>query len=118
MEFQHHYQYEIINTENVFEAARYLVTTELYKKMKINLDTVWRSRNIQEFIVDPEDNINDGTNAAVNEDAGSNEDENNTSEQNDEIEQTDCQQVTLLDSNEGIEFAPGEGQTPLPLLKD
>ncbi|KAK3913039.1 Late embryogenesis abundant protein 1 [Frankliniella fusca] len=103
------YAFENVRPEKVFNAARYLVNTDLYKQHNITLNESW----LQQF----HDETN---NSATNLISTSNTDD--SIEQADEIDDLTDQQETLLTSgfvaNSGVKIAPGEGNMPLSLTLD
>src|SRR5439155_18649926 len=61
MMYKHHYMHESIRPNVVYEAAKYLCKSELYKDEGIVLSDEWKrqySGNVADFIVDSEDNSN------------------------------------------------------------
>ncbi|KAK3908919.1 putative HTH-type transcriptional regulator YuaB, partial [Frankliniella fusca] len=103
------YAFENVRPEKVFNAARYLVNTDLYKQHNITLNESW----LQQF----HDETN---NSATDLISTSNTDE--STEQADEIDDLTDQQETLLTSgfvaDSGVKIAPGEGNMPLSLTLD
>lgn len=118
MEYKQHYQYETIRPEVVFAAARYLVTTPLYQKYNINLNETWE--RLDKFIVDSYDEPPEekGQPEAPNSKADNEEAEDLQQQYNEEDAENCQQEVTLYDSVTGIEYAPGEGETPVSILLD
>ncbi|KAK3908159.1 Integrin alpha-PS5, partial [Frankliniella fusca] len=103
------YAFENVRPEKVFNAARYLVNTDLYKQHNITLNESW----LQQF----HDETN---NSATDLISTSNTDE--SIEQADETDDLTDQQETLLTSgfvaDSGVKIAPGEGNMPLSLTLD
>ncbi|KAK3908248.1 Integrin alpha-PS5, partial [Frankliniella fusca] len=103
------YAFENVRPEKVFNAARYLVNTDLYKQHNITLNESW----LQQF--------HDETNNSVNDPVSSSNTDEST-EQADEIDDLMDQQETLLTSgfvaDSGVKIAPGEGNMPLSLTLD
>ncbi|KAK3908800.1 Amino-acid acetyltransferase, mitochondrial [Frankliniella fusca] len=103
------YAFENVRPEKVFNAARYLVNTDLYKQHNITLNESW----LQQF----HDETNNTANDSI---STSNTDDSN--EQADEIDDLMDQQETLLTSgfvaDSGVKIAPGEGNMPLSLTLD
>ncbi|KAK3907366.1 putative membrane protein P31B10.04 [Frankliniella fusca] len=103
------YAFENVRPEKVFNAARYLVNTDLYKQHNITLNESW----LQQF--------HDETNNSAN-DSISSSNTNDSTEQADEIDELMDQQETLLTSgfvaDSGVKIAPGEGNMPLSLTLD
>ncbi|KAI0260982.1 hypothetical protein BGY98DRAFT_1104552 [Russula aff. rugulosa BPL654] len=100
----HHYLYEPISPNAVFQAAEYLVRQPLFQSLGITIDNQWGENPPQIFNVDQEND-----NVEIEEGLEGHEQDaiNNVIEQE-----------TLMDANQGVEFAPGEGQVPLSLLLD
>ncbi|KAK3920096.1 Ketol-acid reductoisomerase (NADP(+)), partial [Frankliniella fusca] len=102
------YAFENVRPENVFNAARYLVNTDLYKQHNITLNESWS----QQFH-DETNNTTDLISTSNTEDS---------TEQVDEIDDLMDQQETLLTSglvaDSGVKIAPGEGNMPLSLTLD
>ncbi|KAK3921584.1 putative carboxypeptidase, partial [Frankliniella fusca] len=103
------YAFENVRPEKVFNAAKYLVNTQLYKQHKISLNENW----LQQF--------HDQTNDAITDSVSSSNEDNPIQQAADEDDLTD-QQETLLTSgfvaDSGIKIAPGEGNMPLSLTLD
>ncbi|KAK3909841.1 ATP-dependent DNA helicase [Frankliniella fusca] len=103
------YAFENVRPEKVFNAARYLVNTDLYKQHNITLNESW----LQQF-------YDETNNSATDLISTSNTDE--STEQADEIDDLTDQQETLLTSgfvaDSGVKIAPGEGNMPLSLTLD
>ncbi|KAE8747057.1 hypothetical protein FOCC_FOCC006195 [Frankliniella occidentalis] len=101
------YAYEHVRPERVFNAAKLLVNTELYKKHNITLNENW----LQQFQTQSEI---DNTNSSSCTDSNLNEVS--------EIDDLMDHQETLLTggfiADSGIRMAPGEGQIPLSLTLD
>lgn len=114
LQYEHSFMTETIRTAKIYEAARYLVNTELYKKHNIVLSSDWlNSMNSTEepFISNVEDLelVSRLT---------------NTNFIQDDVDEVNPQE-TLLDNNpvenlplQRISIAPGEGQRPLDMLLD
>ncbi|KAK3919901.1 Ankyrin repeat domain-containing protein 11 [Frankliniella fusca] len=102
------YAFENVRPEKVFNAARYLVNTDLYKQHNITLNESW----LQQFH-DETNNTTDLISTSNIEDS---------TEQADEIDNLMDQQETLLTSgfvaDSGVKIAPGEGNMPLSLTLD
>ena len=127
MEYQHDYMTETIRPAKVFEAARYLITTDLYIKHGININNNWLdtfgSENVVPFVADNRDE-NTVNNIFNNQnDVGENNDNN--------IDELDADnlnpggQETLLDNVpveniplQRVIMAPAEGQRPLDMIMD
>ena len=112
-----HYMYETVSSSAIYDAACYLVTTPLYKAENICLDSTWLQNDIKEFIVDDDDD----------DEQHDDEQQTNSSlpveiptveKEQVETEEQQISEETLIDSCDGIEFAPGEGQMPLSMLLD
>ncbi|KAK3921602.1 Cytochrome P450-terp, partial [Frankliniella fusca] len=103
------YAFENVRPEKVFNAAKYLDNTPLYKQHKISLNENW----LQQF--------HDQTNDAITDSVSSSNEHNPLEQADDEDDLTD-QQETLLTSgfvaDSGIKIAPGEGNMPLSLTLD
>ncbi|KAK3911982.1 Large tegument protein deneddylase, partial [Frankliniella fusca] len=103
------YAFENVRPEKVFNAAKYLVNTQLYKQHKISLNENW----LQQF--------HDQTNDAITDSVSSSNEDDPIQQAADEDDLTD-QQETLLTSgfvaDSGIKIAPGEGNMPLSLTLD
>ncbi|KAK3922139.1 ATP-dependent DNA helicase [Frankliniella fusca] len=103
------YAFENVRPEKVFNAAKYLVNTQLYKQHKISLNENW----LQQF--------HDQTNDAITDSVSSSNEDDPIQQAADEDDLTD-QQDTLLTSgfvaDSGIKIAPGEGNMPLSLTLD
>ncbi|KAK3931415.1 Nuclear receptor corepressor 1, partial [Frankliniella fusca] len=102
------YAFENVRPEKVFNAARYLVNTDLYKQHNITLNESW----LQQFH-DETHNTTDLISTSNIEDS---------TKQADEIDDLMDQQETLLTSgfvaDSGVKIAPGEGNMPLSLTLD
>ncbi|KAK3926169.1 Integrin alpha-PS5 [Frankliniella fusca] len=103
------YAFENVRPEKVFNAAKYLVNTQLYKQHKISLNENW----LKQF--------HDQTNDAITDSVSSSNEDDPIQQAVDEDDLTD-QQETLLTSgfvaDSGIKIAPGEGNMPLSLTLD
>ncbi|XP_058986622.1 uncharacterized protein LOC131806501 [Musca domestica] len=115
LQYEHSFMTETIRPAKIYEAARYLVNTELYKKHNIVLSSDWlnsmNSTEEQPFISNVEDLelVSRLT---------------NTNFIQDDVDEVNPQE-TLLDNNpvenlplQRISIAPGEGQRPLDMLLD
>ncbi|XP_037820089.1 uncharacterized protein LOC119609402 [Lucilia sericata] len=127
LEYQHDYMTETIRPARVIEAARYLVTSDLYIKHGITIDSNWfesfASQNVVPFVADRQDeNI-------INNIFENQNDYNSNAESN--IDEFDVEnlnpggQETLLDNVpvenvplQRLVMAPGEGQRPLDMVID
>ncbi|XP_058974718.1 uncharacterized protein LOC131800881 [Musca domestica] len=115
LQYEHSFMTETIRPAKIFEAARYLVNTELYRKHNIVLSNEWlNSMNCTEecpFVSNVED-LELVSRLS------------NTNFIQDDVEEVNPQE-TLLDNNpvenvplQRISIAPGEGQRPLDMLLD
>ncbi|XP_037825564.1 uncharacterized protein LOC119613607 [Lucilia sericata] len=126
LEYQHDYMTETIRPAKVIEAARYLITTELYIKHGIHIDDNWfssfDSQNVVPFFADRRDeNI---IRNIFNHQTISGNNDNNIDEFDMENLNPGGQQ-TLLDNVpveniplQRVIIAPGEGQRPLDMVVD
>lgn len=101
-----HYMYQAIRTNIVYKAAQYLVRQPLYREMEITINAPWIENPPLEFDVEQ---IGD---------ALRNHAEEELDDEEENVVNNVIEQETMLDNNEGIEFAPGEGETPIYLLLD
>ncbi|KAK3933220.1 Integrin alpha-PS5 [Frankliniella fusca] len=103
------YAFENVRPEKVFNAARYLVNTDLYKQHNITLNESW----LQQFHEETNNSATDSISTSNTDDS---------TEQADEIDDLMDQQETLLTSgfvaDSGVKIAPGEGNMPLSLTLD
>ncbi|CAG9807951.1 unnamed protein product [Chironomus riparius] len=107
---QNHYLYERIRPAVVYEAGKILVQTPLYIKEGINLDESWQ--------VGANDIFNSDSNEAPMDEDTENQSDPESETQRADEEVNQLYEETLLDANEAIEFAPGEGQIPVSILTD
>ncbi|KAG5685151.1 hypothetical protein PVAND_014343 [Polypedilum vanderplanki] len=116
--YRSYYMKERVRPGAIWKAAQLLCNTELYKHEGITLNHAYESQDMN--LQDPEPS---SSNTVPNVETG------NMS--NSELQQTPTAVVpqnteqenyipeeTLLDSNEGLNFAPGEGQIPIPMFLD
>ncbi|XP_058982643.1 apical junction molecule-like [Musca domestica] len=115
LQYEHSFMTETIRPAKIFEAARYLINTELYRKHNIVLSNEWlNSMNCTEecpFVSNVED-LEFVSRLS------------NTNFIQDDVEEVNPQEP-LLDNNpvenvplQRISIAPGEGQRPLDMLLD
>ncbi len=109
-----HFIYESVRPAVCYEAAKYLIQQPLYKSEGVILSDCWEEKHTEQnenFIVNNENNNNEENSNLNNKDDDWDETVN---DQSDNVTTND----TLLQDSSAISFAPGEGRTPMSLLKD
>lgn len=123
--FKHDYMCETIRPAKILEAARYLVTTPVYKKENIKLSESWQRDNYldvnseehQPFILSDDDL--EALKSILNDDFDSAQVNNELEDLFPDDEVNPGAEETLLDNTfENIVIAPGEGKIPVSLLFD
>lgn len=104
MEYKNPYLFETIRPKKVYDAARFLASTELYKEENIVLSEEWLEDMPQNQPEKSLEAIAMGDNEAEEVNPGG--------------QQTLLMDFDAIENNEAIKFAPGEGQKPISLLLD
>ncbi|KAG5666197.1 hypothetical protein PVAND_017659 [Polypedilum vanderplanki] len=106
------YMKERVRPGVIWKAANMLCQTELYQQEGIRLNYDYEFNDIN---VPPQslNDVNIDVPDSTNNDLQSTETVPTSTEEDHYI-----QEETMLDSNEGIQFAPGEGQIPIPMFLD
>ncbi|KAG5678799.1 hypothetical protein PVAND_008434 [Polypedilum vanderplanki] len=108
MEYRNAYMKEIVRPSEIWEAARLLCDTPLYKQENITLNGNMQPNDMEQ---------NDASMEALRLAEGvRQEPEPSTSDQN--LNDLHLPEETLLDTNDAFRFAPGEGETPIPMFMD
>ncbi|CEP10246.1 hypothetical protein, partial, partial [Parasitella parasitica] len=104
-----------ISTAKVWSAADYLQSTPLYRTHEITVSTAWMEQ-INSSIADEDEDMSDADDSASNA-------EDSTTNQQDPAEELEDHLATFtgetyIASDEQLRLAPGEGKTPLSILRD
>lgn len=120
--------YEVVRPSKVYEAAKYLAGTDLYKAEGVVLSDDWAKADqaeTQDFVVDEKDKrlVYELQADSENVDPENVEDnkENVSIRENEEDEQLQQETLVISDAERcGLihRIAPGEGKRPLSLLRD
>ncbi|KAG5674792.1 hypothetical protein PVAND_004740 [Polypedilum vanderplanki] len=108
MEYRNAYMKEIVRPSEIWEAARLLCDTPLYKQENITLNA-----NMEPNVMEQNDADMEALRLA---ETVRQEPEPSTSNQN--LSDLHLPEETLLDTNDAFRFAPGEGETPIPMFMD
>ncbi|KAG5666208.1 hypothetical protein PVAND_017645 [Polypedilum vanderplanki] len=105
MEYRNAYLKERIRPKEIWEAAKLLCETPLYKQENITLNCAMEPSTTE---------LDDSDEATTEAETPAQTQATNESELNDRH----LPEETMLDSTDAIRFAPGEGETPIPMFMD
>ncbi|KAG5666323.1 hypothetical protein PVAND_014358 [Polypedilum vanderplanki] len=115
--YKSHYMKERVRPGAIWKAAQLLCNTELYKQEGITLNHTYESQDMNLQLPESSENIESNIETSIVPNSELRQTDTEAVPSNND-EENYIQEETLLDSNEGINFAPGEGQIPIPMFLD